>query len=366
MLDEFIDNTPALNGKEFDIVAHSMGGLVSFILIHEYHSGRNVKNLVTLGTPFFGSLKTFDTLLNGFNGISGFMTKIGSSEDEVRSVMLSFESGYELLPTYTNCCVLGKQIDPKRKSIDIFGLSFWQNEWLPSSFSSADEKLFIQSSLQSGKKLSDIVRKNLPNSLNLYMYAGDKFETKTQVYMERNGNIEKYSTRGGDGTVWLNSACRNQVQDSRVSFNKHSKIFEDSHLKNELSRILSGTIILDKFAASAQDFEIVSTTDKRIPVELVSFEIKPAVVKLGDSIQIFLKLEGNTIAQSAEKFNFKVCIDPSPFKNQAACFNLNEIVISNNTRIWTANCLANIPGEYTVRVDNYEELEDYFAVVKDK
>src|SRR4030095_15259362 len=107
----FIDATPALSGQPFDIVAHSMGGLVAIILAHEQPAGANLVILVTLGTPFFGSVNAFETSLDGFSGVKDFMAGIGASRSEIRSVMLSFESGYELLPAYTNCCILGRRDD---------------------------------------------------------------------------------------------------------------------------------------------------------------------------------------------------------------------------------------------------------------
>ncbi len=363
ILNTFIDQTPALKGKEFDIVAHSMGGLVALILIHEFDSGAKVKNLITLGTPFYGSLNAFDTFLNGFDGVSGFMAGMGSSSDKVRSVMFSFESGYELLPSYTLCCILGKPLDPDKIPKDIFTLGFWQNEWLPSSFSGDDDKKFIADALKQGKRLSQLVRKALPESLNMYMYAGDKFETKTQVYFDRTGNIDTYTKKKGDGTVWINSAARDKVQESRVSFEKHARIFEDDHLHKGLQRILAPLGELEDFAASAENVEVASVTGKQVQVELISFEVTPPIVSLGNPVKVLLYLSGVAIMKSDEKFDFSVCASAASIADRKFCYHLTEVDTELNSRRFQADFLPTVTGDYVILVSNYEKLEDYFAVV---
>ncbi len=364
LLNDFIKKTPALKAGKFDIVAHSMGGLVALILIHDHESGRRVENLVTLGTPFLGSLNAFDTFQNGFEGVSGFMSEIGTTLDQVRAVLFSFESGYELLPHYANCCVLGPRHDPKRKPVSIFDLGFWMKEWLPPNRSTKSDKEFLKKSLSNAKKLRTLVRQPLPATLNrLFKYAGDKFPTKTQVWLKKNGKVHSYEEKGGDGTVWLTSAALNRVQDARVSFSKHARIFDDDSVKVGLQRILVPDGPLQNYAATLKDVEFRSTKGVNIPVDLVSFEAMPPIVKLGQSVKITLGLNGLAISQSPEQFSFSVCLISSKPGAQENCMAMNEITAAGLKRIFTIVYTPTSAGEYTIRIDQDDSLEDYFAVV---
>jgi pimeloyl-ACP methyl ester carboxylesterase len=53
----FADSDPVLKAKEFDIIAHSMGGLVAQIYAKTTdQKKRRVRRLINMGVPFFGSV----------------------------------------------------------------------------------------------------------------------------------------------------------------------------------------------------------------------------------------------------------------------------------------------------------------------
>jgi pimeloyl-ACP methyl ester carboxylesterase len=80
-------NNPA---AKLVFICHSMGGLIALYFI-EVLGGRDLtRMLITLGTPFRGSIKALKTLANG-------LTLPGLS---LSAVVRSFPSVYELLPTY--------------------------------------------------------------------------------------------------------------------------------------------------------------------------------------------------------------------------------------------------------------------------
>ena len=107
----FVNNISQLKDKEFDILAHSMGGLVAQIYVKELDQGRKVRRVINMAVPFLGSANTFGTLTDGWgkgaNLIAGGMTTI-------RSFALSLPSFYELLPQYRYCCILGRPDGPRR------------------------------------------------------------------------------------------------------------------------------------------------------------------------------------------------------------------------------------------------------------
>lgn len=83
------------NNAKFVFVAHSMGGLVARHYIEVLEGWRNTKKLITIGTPYLGSVKALDYLSNGF-------PKLLSTIDlsAITNLVRTFTSVYQLLPTY--------------------------------------------------------------------------------------------------------------------------------------------------------------------------------------------------------------------------------------------------------------------------
>ena len=64
-LDEFVTKNVGQDTK-FDLVVHSMGGIVSRIYLDQYRSARSVTQIIYLGSPFLGSMNTFGTIKEGW------------------------------------------------------------------------------------------------------------------------------------------------------------------------------------------------------------------------------------------------------------------------------------------------------------
>ncbi len=77
------------------LVAHSMGGLVCRYFLECLGGWRDTKMLVTLGTPYRGSLKALDALSNGLN-----VSVAGVNIVDLSKLVRSFASVYQLLPTF--------------------------------------------------------------------------------------------------------------------------------------------------------------------------------------------------------------------------------------------------------------------------
>lgn len=71
------------------LIAHSMGGLVARHYLEVLEGWKNVKALVTFGTPYRGSVKSFNYIANGH--------RIGV---DLSTMLRSFTSVYQLLPQY--------------------------------------------------------------------------------------------------------------------------------------------------------------------------------------------------------------------------------------------------------------------------
>lgn len=75
------------------LIAHSMGGLIARYYLEVLGGIETCKALITLGTPYAGSLNALDFLANG-------LTKFSLNFKEVVAPLMSFPSIYQLLPIY--------------------------------------------------------------------------------------------------------------------------------------------------------------------------------------------------------------------------------------------------------------------------
>lgn len=184
VLDRWRKATDRPNAK-FIFICHSMGGLVARFFL-EVLNGRELTNkLITIGTPYQGSINALDALVNGlFFGLG----PVGVSIDKL---VRSFPSVYQLLPTY-ECLNVG---DGTQRSLS--GRS------LPNvDTNSIDEALAFHS------KISKAIE-HKPNYGTFVIKGID--QPTSQSALLRNGKIEplrihKGEDRSGDGTVPRGSA----------------------------------------------------------------------------------------------------------------------------------------------------------------
>ena len=78
---------------EYDIVAHSMGGVIARIFLVREEEAARLKTLVLMGTPHRGAAKTLAVAYAGWTDIVEF-----------RRTAVTLPSFYELLPRYPGCC----------------------------------------------------------------------------------------------------------------------------------------------------------------------------------------------------------------------------------------------------------------------
>ncbi len=98
-LDGFIDNVLNQTGADkVDIIAHSMGGLVTKAYIADF-GGSKIGKFIDIATPQLGSPDSLKIISYGDNlGIS-WLGFLGLNPDEVKKISQNFPSVYELLPS---------------------------------------------------------------------------------------------------------------------------------------------------------------------------------------------------------------------------------------------------------------------------
>jgi len=291
-LDAFIKSKPELAGKEIDILAHSMGGLVSLIYTTRYDApsdpeGRcdfprscRVKTVITMGTPFWGSVTAVATPFLGWGRASRWL--IGGT-DTIMRTLLSWPSLYELLPTYENCCV--STDGPKPRSLNLLD---------PTDFSAVPFELgrhgiavaHVTDALKAAAELRKMVDAGFPRhvrnattcprlpSEGLFTIAGDRNGTRQSVTIGSGRML--YVERRGDGTVSLRSATFGNPSGGFLSFMPHMSIFNDENAQAKLETILFRCeMAFNDFSGNIPTVEIERQLgpSARLPIDFVSVEL---------------------------------------------------------------------------------------------
>ena len=98
-------------------VAHSMGGLVARYWLAQGDNAELCRELITLGTPHRGAPKALDLLANGVSVLGVHVIK-----GEVRELVRSWQSVYDLLPTEREVHDLTVDASDKDAWRDVYGL----------------------------------------------------------------------------------------------------------------------------------------------------------------------------------------------------------------------------------------------------
>jgi pimeloyl-ACP methyl ester carboxylesterase len=293
-LARFIESKQALNG-EFDIVTHSMGGLVTRIYIHNQSSAIRVRTLLNLAVPFQGSLSVLQTLEKGWgkpaNLLAGGLPKI-------REVVLSFPSMYELLPRYGTCCIYG--VPGAGREFDILSEEFWQRyEGLPNTFKDADGQRFIAAQLRNARNLQAIVASPLPSVISERSIVGDLQDTVSRVYFDADSRASKvWQEERGDGTVVLMSAANGNIPRTDPAFVGHQIIFTDGYVKVLIQRAFDAAA--GRFRNYVAPVPVIRRTG-RPPVEIqgLNLEVEP-VKQPGDEARITLTVRSRQLLMKGD------------------------------------------------------------------
>jgi pimeloyl-ACP methyl ester carboxylesterase len=225
-----------LDEVKFDIVTHSMGGLVARYYLRygdvdlpddgslpelTWAGARRVDHLVMIAPPNGGAL---DALLNLINGFSP-ETLLPHYPAGVVGTM---PAAYQLLPRSRHRPLLDNQGRPVP---DIYDPGLWQSNGWGLADPKQDKVLnMLLPDIESPEKRLDIAldhqRKALlrakqfnsaldipakpPNSLRLLLIAGDAEDTKKTGQFDSSGRIKIIETGPGDGTVLRSSALMDE------------------------------------------------------------------------------------------------------------------------------------------------------------
>ena len=228
---------------KFDVVAHSMGGLVTRYFMRygdadlppsgeepivTWAGAADVDRVILVGTPSAGSLNAFTQLIDGYDVGRPILPFYQAS------LLGTFPSIYELLPRPRHNAIIW---DDSGEAVDIYDPEIWERyNWGLASSSKRDltflehvmpdepdpirrraTALALQSRiLQRAKRFHAALDKpaSPPSGVHLYLVAGDAEDTPQQVSIDRMaGEYQLVAEGPGDGTVLRSSA----LNDERIS-----------------------------------------------------------------------------------------------------------------------------------------------------
>jgi len=226
---------------KFDIVAHSMGGLIARYYMRygladlpkddslpevTWDGVKHIRKLVMVGTPNEGSIVALLNLAKGYK--KRFIPRFSPA------ILGTMPSLYQIIP-YENMKMVVERGQGAGESVDVLEMSFWEKmqwglldpdqdkylKWLIDGTGSAEERRevaadHLRKCLSRAKKLRQALRipADLPGDISISLFAGDAIPTDAvlEVDMEK-GSFRVIKWSPGDGKVLRSSA----LMDERVA-----------------------------------------------------------------------------------------------------------------------------------------------------
>ena len=269
-----------VDADEIVIVAHSMGGLISRLVL-ETPTWR--------AKPWFGKIRSFIALATPHNGaplalarVMGLDSALGiRAQDFVTlSTNPAFPSGYQLLPAPDEDACWDT-----RKDAELVPLDFYTP--------AVAIQLGMQPALVArAKALHDALRTgSLPAHVRYFYFSGAGHKTVTRVNVGPEGAHKVETPDAGDGTVPMWSTLPRPVQ-KQVVINEHANVFRGNPFKRVFFRLLGGDAGAPTEAVAEAEFQLSVSLQK--PVFL---EGEPVEVVLSAELP-FATLEGRIVFQS--------------------------------------------------------------------
>lgn len=192
-------------GLKFDIVAHSLGGIISRYavmygdaelqlgnkkLTPTWAGAKHFDKVILLGTPNEGSANSLSALLNGYT-IGGFRIDLPFLEDTSRFTVFTIPSAYQLLPAPGTLRLLNDKLEPIE--VDLYDTKVWSKYgWNP-----VDDKAFAE-------KFGEGERKIAPQFFAGQLARAKRLHEALAASRGRSGGVT-FQVIGSDCRVAVNS-----------------------------------------------------------------------------------------------------------------------------------------------------------------
>ena len=216
----------------FDVVAHSMGGLVARTYAANKGENARIARLISAGSPWRGSVQVFELLRDGWGLANGLLGGI----EVFRRNAIGFPSTFEMVPHYDGCC----DADRPEAVFDVTSLDAWSGLNWPGIDRQSLPDLSDVEARQ--KRLREIVERPLPPHIEEALVIGVDQRTPQQYQLALGAGEAQLSVRTsweGDGTVMLDSALLAERPSYSTSFAAHDAILSDPSVQDFVIAVLS-------------------------------------------------------------------------------------------------------------------------------
>lgn len=205
---------------KFDIVAHSMGGIISRYAamygeadvlngngkFHPTWAGsRYFEKIIMMGTPNEGAVNSLNSLVNGF-ALGGMRIDLPFVQDTSKYLVFSVPASFQLLPAPGSLRAFDDRLEPLE--IDLYDTKTWKkygwdvtnDKAFPSEFSLAEQKVadqYFANILARAKRLHQSLAAANGKSVGVEFYTVGcdcKKETPDGVVIYRDAKADKWKT----------------------------------------------------------------------------------------------------------------------------------------------------------------------------
>ena len=212
---------------KFNIVAHSMGGLISrYAAMYgntdipagkpkpTWAGAKHLNKIFLVGTPNEGSLLAFDALLNGVAYIGGGI-KLPFVQDLTRFDVFTVPSVFQLLPHERSMLAYDEELKPLNIDIydpnawDEYDWAIWKDKDFEKKFSATEQheaRPYFLAALARAKKFQEALNATSTAKVpvSFYLMGAECKPTATGMVLRRNEKKDRWITQF-DATSYTNS-----------------------------------------------------------------------------------------------------------------------------------------------------------------
>lgn len=301
---------------KFDVVAHSMGGIISRYaamyadvdvlngngkLQPTWAGGRYFEKVIMIGTPNEGAANALNSLVNGF-ALGGMRIDLPFVQDTSKYLVFSVPASFQLLPAPGSLRAFDDKLEPLE--IDLYDTKTWKKYgWdvtndkdFPDEFSLAERKVadhYFANALGRAKRLHEALaaangrstgvefftvgcdcKKDTPDGVIIYRdVKADKWKTvfkakgftRSDGYKFTDDDLKKVIYSPGDGIVPLRSleaiaqsrragvASIYDVRETKLICQDHNKQFANAMIQDYVIKVLARQMTLSTPVATNEN-----------------------------------------------------------------------------------------------------------------
>lgn len=389
-------------GERFDIVAHSMGGLLTRAFLSDrrpedictsaavdgdlsdamrdrlcgaaygsfdpeawptaeiskpFEEAARLHTLIEIAVPHRGSVNVAGTLVDGWGRLTEVLV---GGKREIQTILISMTAPYELAPSYDRCCARGVAYQDGNVPVAALDEDYWANEILgfgvdPCPYPECRlRREILRLGLQNRRILDAIVEDGLPDTVVDHHIVIGRFVTGTRetVYVAHDASgdgtgISYRSDEYGDGTVYEGA----MLEDGKVSYamrSKHAFIVGSTEVHRYIYNVLINPV--------RRQPEPVNNTVMRFAngrVEALNLALAPRIAGAGQEVAARLDLTAERSHRfDADELDAGVVLSITPFSATGDSAEVDAPVTSNraglSARFEAVFTAPTVPGVYRV------------------